>query len=470
LIIVSNLQPLEKNSGGFLLCEREGIVQKNLLLIFAVPMTVYAACPDGTTPYSGPLRDGVAKNSQGQCLPLCAGGLTSMNSSLGTSSPLFAARNTTPSINVRVGDDICYVDLISGEGAGLNVKYNGATYHTDDFAGCPQTFTLSYDCGDGATGVAPGAREIAWGALFVPGTDYGTCARDGYYPNGWKIDGRVLNAADYYTFAYSGDRTMDVNWAVLPAPTYGIAYTCGSCSMPYVLGTTTAYASAKDGDSVTVLSDVPAECTNYLNAELRGYRIHYADGTDTGDTVNLGEAFTHNYQDNLRLVPDWGELGTRAQYTLTYSCGPGATGTPPSAQQVKYMGLFAPGADYGTCARDGYYPNGWKIDSRVLNAANYYTFAYDGDRVMDVNWATAPKSYGAAYVCNDGTSNDRYLSVEAGTSYTPDTTVCAAPEGRRFAGYEILYADGTPTGDTVASGDAFTFNYDDNIRLSAKWN
>ena len=96
-----------------------------------------------------------------------------------------------------------------------------------------------------------------------------------------------------------------------------------------------------------------------------------------------------------------------------------------------------------------------------------YNYKYTTDKTMVAQWS--PNSYGAAYLCDNGTRTDKYLSGKYGSSYTPSTTVCTAADGATFAGWRIADAYGNDTGDTVASGASFTWNYPYNIRLIAVW-
>ncbi len=65
------------------------------------------------------------------CNTLCPAGATSLRTDTGINVPLFSSRNTTPSINIKINENICYADLIPGTSTGaINVEYNGQTYHT----------------------------------------------------------------------------------------------------------------------------------------------------------------------------------------------------------------------------------------------------------------------------------------------------------------------------------------------------
>lgn len=57
---------------------------------------------------------------------LCDAGVSKIRTSTSLSIPLFATKNTSPSININYNDTICYADLIEGQVSGaINVQYNG---------------------------------------------------------------------------------------------------------------------------------------------------------------------------------------------------------------------------------------------------------------------------------------------------------------------------------------------------------
>lgn len=605
----------------------KGIVFFGVCVLYAVPI-----CGDAI---AIPFRDGYAKNASGKCMPLCTAGGTKINTSLGAWYPLFAEKNTSPSLFVKLGDSVCYADLVSGSDSGINVRFNDNVYHTNAFTGCPASFNLSYDCGDGAiAGAVPDTREIEWGKLFFVDANVSACYRPGYIFNGWSSGGTSYPANKYYQYSAESDTVLKPSWTaasygiaytcglcdapfitgvsnqyisatagqsitVLNAPpsacknvqdatflgfkiqsadgtdtgktvapgetfifdydenlrlaarwrenpqtftltyscgddatgtppdsrtvdyqklfnagpelgtchrpghyvsnwnienksipwggygiyefdsdetivpewtamTYGIPYTCGrTCEMPFAQGSTNKYLSGKYGDTITVLSELPSGCVNYAGGSLQGYKIYDSMGVDTGDTVPLGGTFTFVYDDNIRLVPYFSGVDTRPRYTLSYSCGDDATGTPPDSRLVKYKGLIMLGADVGTCNRPGYYLS-WNIgDKSFANISGYTEYTYTDDETMVPEWTAM--TYGAAYVCNNGKTTTSYLSVQSGVEYTPSTTVCTAPTDKTFAGYAVQSADGTDTGDRIGVGESFIFNYDENIRLSAMW-
>jgi len=77
-------------------------------------------------------NDGYNLTSDNQCGQFCDSGITHIHLSTGLKVPLYTSARTAPAINVLWNDTICYGSLAAGAGSGLNVKYNGTTYHAID--------------------------------------------------------------------------------------------------------------------------------------------------------------------------------------------------------------------------------------------------------------------------------------------------------------------------------------------------
>ena len=270
---------------------------RNVYIVIPVlmPLSAYSVCPDGFTAYLGP-ESNRYRNANGDCVELCGAGVTSLNTSNGYRFDLFATRNTTPAINVRHGDTVCYADLILGVSDGtLNVNYNDAIYHANPNSGqlCPTTYTLSYSCGDGATGTPPESREIGWGEMYTPPYDVGTCRKPGYSLSGWKIDSTSISKGNSYSYTYTTDKTMVAQWT---ANAYGGAYLCNNGA------TNSSYVNATFGGTITPSTTV---CTAADGATFAGYRVLDAMGNDTGTVISPGSSWTWTVPGNIRLVALW---------------------------------------------------------------------------------------------------------------------------------------------------------------------
>ncbi len=63
-----------------------------------------------------------------ECKPLCGAGVTQLRAGDMT-VPLWAARQTTPALVVGINGSVCYGNLTSGRGDGINIQYGTAVYH-----------------------------------------------------------------------------------------------------------------------------------------------------------------------------------------------------------------------------------------------------------------------------------------------------------------------------------------------------
>ncbi|MBQ8728773.1 MAG: hypothetical protein IJY77_00590 [Alphaproteobacteria bacterium] len=74
-------------------------------------------------------NDGYNQTSDNQCGQFCGAGITHLNLGNGVSIPLYSSARTSPAINVKWNDTVCYGSLSSGKATGLNVKVGTTTYH-----------------------------------------------------------------------------------------------------------------------------------------------------------------------------------------------------------------------------------------------------------------------------------------------------------------------------------------------------
>ena len=73
---------------------------------------------------------GLEYTAVGTCSQLCSGAHSTLRTSTGLVYPMYATKSVTPSLNIRVGDTACYVNLIPGaESNAINIKHNNKTYH-----------------------------------------------------------------------------------------------------------------------------------------------------------------------------------------------------------------------------------------------------------------------------------------------------------------------------------------------------
>ena len=75
-------------------------------------------------------NSGYNQTYDNQCAQMCGAGITHLHLTGGVRVPLYAASRTTPAINVKWNNTVCYGSLAAGTGSGLNIKTpDGKTYH-----------------------------------------------------------------------------------------------------------------------------------------------------------------------------------------------------------------------------------------------------------------------------------------------------------------------------------------------------
>ena len=67
-----------------------------------------------------------------QCSELCGAGVTTLRTSTGLVLPVWATKQITPSLNIGLGEDVCYVNLVPGNtnDHALMFNINGTVYHS----------------------------------------------------------------------------------------------------------------------------------------------------------------------------------------------------------------------------------------------------------------------------------------------------------------------------------------------------
>ncbi|MBQ8042146.1 MAG: hypothetical protein IJ273_02340 [Alphaproteobacteria bacterium] len=74
-------------------------------------------------------NSGYNQTADNQCGQFCGAGITHLHLGNGASIPLYSSARTSPAINVKWNDTVCYGSLSSGKATGLNVKVGTTTYH-----------------------------------------------------------------------------------------------------------------------------------------------------------------------------------------------------------------------------------------------------------------------------------------------------------------------------------------------------
>ena len=76
--------------------------------------------------------NGSFMTSNDTCAALCGAGITTLRTSTGLILPVWATKQMTPSLNIGLGNDVCYVSLAPGNtnDSALMFDVNGTVYHT----------------------------------------------------------------------------------------------------------------------------------------------------------------------------------------------------------------------------------------------------------------------------------------------------------------------------------------------------
>ncbi len=74
-------------------------------------------------------NSGYNQTADNQCGQFCGAGIRHLHLGNGVSIPLYSSARTSPAINVKWNNTVCYGSLSSGKSSGLNVKVGTTTYH-----------------------------------------------------------------------------------------------------------------------------------------------------------------------------------------------------------------------------------------------------------------------------------------------------------------------------------------------------
>ena len=111
-------------SGCYAICSTQSITGGNRV---PVSSTVYYG---NNCEYTTVCNDGYNQSSDGVCSQLCVPGFTTLRTGSGLVIPLYSEKLSSPAIHIGYNGGMCYGILESGSGDGINLEYNGQTYHT----------------------------------------------------------------------------------------------------------------------------------------------------------------------------------------------------------------------------------------------------------------------------------------------------------------------------------------------------
>ena len=321
------------------------------------------------------------------------------------------------------------------------------------------SYDITYDC-NGGTGNAPAADTVNYTNRNTARPAANTCtAPTGHHFTGWQVGttSTVLQPGQYggsnALWPYTQNITLRAQWE---ADTYNLTWGCGD-------GTGTpsgaSYPTTIDyGETLTFPTNTA--CTAPTGYEFAGWTI---DANTT--TYQPNGTFTWNLTSGSEINASF----TPIKVNITYSCGTGASGTAPAAQNNIDYGSQVTLRTLGDCAMNGFYATRWLV-SNTSPTDNYEFGAtvdhwnYIENKNLVPNWTA--QTYTITYYDEDGTT---VLTGLNPTSYTYGTgaTINAVPTKAHstFAGWcdtaSLTNCTMTKTIGATATGDKTYY---------AKWN
>ena len=180
-------------------------------------------------------------------------------------------------------------------------------------------------------------------------------------------------ADDYYDYSGDNDWELDLYPCNVPLPageTYNVTYSCGTGS-----GNPPAAETATENRKFTPPAADGTTCSK------AGYTISGWAVSGTSDVKQPGTSFKWEYTEDKTLTAQWTQ-----DSAVTYSCGTGATGTPPAGATGYYGQTFTPAAN--TCSKSGYTFVGWDVSGTNDVFSNTFVWNYTGDKTLTAHWLT----------------------------------------------------------------------------------
>ena len=281
------------------------------------------------------------------------------------------------------------------------------------------SYDITYDC-NGGTGNAPAADTVNYTNRNTARPAANTCtAPTGHHFTGWQVGttSTVLQPGQYggsnALWPYTQNITLRAQWE---ADTYNLTWGCGD-------GTGTpsgaSYPTTIDyGETLTFPANTA--CTAPTGHTFGGWAV---DVNTT--TYQPNGTLTWNYTSGSEINAVFNPI----KVNITYSCGTGASGTAPAAQNNIDYGSQVTLRTLGNCAMTGFYATRWLV-SNTSPTDNYEFGAtvdhwnYTENKNLVPNWTA--QSYNIIYKDEDG---ETVLTGLTPSSYTygTSTTINAVP-------------------------------------------
>ncbi|MCH5161886.1 MAG: InlB B-repeat-containing protein [Clostridiales bacterium] len=236
----------------------------------------------------------------------------------------------------------------------------------------PQTYTVTYDIGEGATGTAPvdgNKYEAGDPVKLAAATDF---SREGYNFDGWH-DGANKYASEYSLYIMpKHDVKFTAVWVSAggedddKTPKYAVTYDIGAGATGTAPVDNNKYEA---GQTVTLAPSTGFSKTGYA-----------FDGWHDGNkTYGAGTGYTMP-SDNVKFTAVWTAVGDQTpKYTVSYVLGNGVTGTAPKGGSYKAGEKINLAAATGF-SRANYTFDGWH-DGRGVYAAGFVGYVMPEDNV-----------------------------------------------------------------------------------------
>ncbi len=233
--------------------------------------------------------------------------------------------------------------------------------------------------------------------------------------------------------------------------------------------TSTTFESDDDAEQNFVPAFTPCECsasTGVSSVEVTGT----TNQNQCTCRVNCQEGYSKDSGDNT--TTDFEYTGTAGvakvevtcnprNYTVTYSCGDGATGTPPNDSTATYNSNFAP-ASNTTCTKTGYVFAGWTTTDNAENSVEHtagteFTWQYTSDKTFTAKWMQCD----AGCYCSGQitvNANNEICTQRCPDNFTSDAGASAITDC--YLKSDITFTDNYRT--TIKVGDTKYYWYKDN--------
>ena len=193
------------------------------------------------------------------------------------------------------------------------IAFRTAVFNTVDAgpAMCEiETYDVTYSCGDGATGDAPSATTVDYGASFTPAAN--TCSKTNYEFAGWVVSNtnpsETKAAGTAFTWNYTEDKTLTAKWTAIECGNNQYFDTVSNSCMYCPTGFTPTADATSIADCVIIAHPGTYLNPNNIDKSITGGYTYIKDG----DGYTQQPEFTNAKQNSWKVFFDYGNLSGRA--------------------------------------------------------------------------------------------------------------------------------------------------------------